>query len=82
MYPSPVIDLETFVPAKDPELSKKFYTDLGASDWFFPIPAADLLRRRACGQFHDEPASSSQQLGSVADLNGLAEIRRLPHSCP
>jgi len=29
MYPSTVIDLKTFVPAKDPELSKKFYTDLG-----------------------------------------------------
>lgn len=29
MQPSTVIDLKTFVPAKDPELSKKFYTDLG-----------------------------------------------------
>jgi uncharacterized glyoxalase superfamily protein PhnB len=29
MLPSPVIDLKTFVPAKDAELSKKFYTDLG-----------------------------------------------------
>ena len=29
MHPSPVIDLKTFVPAQDPELSKKFYTDLG-----------------------------------------------------
>jgi len=29
MFPSTVIDLKTFVPAKDPELSKKFYTDLG-----------------------------------------------------
>jgi hypothetical protein len=29
MQPSPVIDLKTFVPAKDSELSKKFYTDLG-----------------------------------------------------
>jgi uncharacterized glyoxalase superfamily protein PhnB len=29
MYPSPVTDLKTFVPAKDAELSKKFYTDLG-----------------------------------------------------
>lgn len=29
MYPSPVIDLKTFVPAQDSELSKKFYTDLG-----------------------------------------------------
>jgi uncharacterized glyoxalase superfamily protein PhnB len=29
MYPSPVTDLKTFVPAKDSELSKKFYTDLG-----------------------------------------------------
>ena len=29
MLPSPVIDLKTFVPARDPELSKAFYTDLG-----------------------------------------------------
>jgi catechol 2,3-dioxygenase-like lactoylglutathione lyase family enzyme len=29
MLPSPVTDLKTFVPAKDPELSKRFYTDLG-----------------------------------------------------
>jgi uncharacterized glyoxalase superfamily protein PhnB len=29
MYPSPVIDLKTFVPAQDSELSRKFYTDLG-----------------------------------------------------
>jgi uncharacterized glyoxalase superfamily protein PhnB len=29
MYPSPVTDLKTFVPAKDAELSKRFYTDLG-----------------------------------------------------
>jgi uncharacterized glyoxalase superfamily protein PhnB len=29
MPPSPVTDLKTFVPAKDAELSKKFYVDLG-----------------------------------------------------
>ena len=29
MHPGPVTDLKTFVPAKDAELSKKFYTDLG-----------------------------------------------------
>ena len=29
MLPSPVTDLKTFVPAKDAELSKRFYTDLG-----------------------------------------------------
>ena len=29
MFPSPVTDLKTFVPAKDPELSKEFYVDLG-----------------------------------------------------
>lgn len=29
MTPSPVTDLKAFVPAKDPELSKQFYTDLG-----------------------------------------------------
>ncbi len=29
MYPSAVVDLKTFVPAKDPELSKQFYVDLG-----------------------------------------------------
>ncbi len=29
MYPSPVTDLKAFVPAKDSEVSRKFYTDLG-----------------------------------------------------
>jgi predicted lactoylglutathione lyase len=29
MHPSPVTDLRTFLPTKDPELSKKFYTDPG-----------------------------------------------------
>jgi len=29
MNPSPVTDLKTFVPARDLELSKAFYTDLG-----------------------------------------------------
>jgi hypothetical protein len=29
MPPGPVIDLRTFVPTRDAELSKKFYTDLG-----------------------------------------------------
>jgi len=29
MLPSPVTDLKTFVPARDAELSKKFYADLG-----------------------------------------------------
>ena len=29
MLASPVVDLKTFVPAKNPELSKKFYADLG-----------------------------------------------------
>jgi Glyoxalase/Bleomycin resistance protein/Dioxygenase superfamily len=29
MHPSPVTDLKTFLPTKDSELSKKFYTDLG-----------------------------------------------------
>jgi uncharacterized glyoxalase superfamily protein PhnB len=29
MHPSPVTDLKTFLPTKDAELSKKFYTDLG-----------------------------------------------------
>ena len=29
MLPSPVLDMKTFVPARDPELSKAFYTDLG-----------------------------------------------------
>jgi catechol 2,3-dioxygenase-like lactoylglutathione lyase family enzyme len=29
MLPSPVIDLKAFVPAKDPALSRAFYTDLG-----------------------------------------------------
>jgi catechol 2,3-dioxygenase-like lactoylglutathione lyase family enzyme len=29
MLPSPVTDLKAFVPTKDPELSRQFYTDLG-----------------------------------------------------
>jgi hypothetical protein len=29
MLPSPVTDIKAFVPAKDPDLSKVFYTDLG-----------------------------------------------------
>jgi hypothetical protein len=29
MLPSPVIDIKAFVPAKDHEVSKSFYTDLG-----------------------------------------------------
>jgi len=29
MLPSPVVSLRAFVPAKDPVLSKKFYSDLG-----------------------------------------------------
>jgi predicted lactoylglutathione lyase len=29
MHPSAVTDLKTFLPTKDAELSKKFYTDLG-----------------------------------------------------
>ncbi|HXM00951.1 MAG TPA: VOC family protein [Chthoniobacterales bacterium] len=29
MHPSPVTDLKVFLPTKDPELSKHFYTDLG-----------------------------------------------------
>jgi uncharacterized glyoxalase superfamily protein PhnB len=29
MLPSPVLDMKTFVPAKDPDRSKAFYADLG-----------------------------------------------------
>jgi len=29
MLPSPVLDMKAFVPAKDPDLSKAFYADLG-----------------------------------------------------
>jgi uncharacterized glyoxalase superfamily protein PhnB len=29
MIPGPISDLKAFVPAKDPELSKRFYVDLG-----------------------------------------------------
>jgi uncharacterized glyoxalase superfamily protein PhnB len=31
MLPSPVTDLKAFVPTKDPELSRQFYTDLGCT---------------------------------------------------
>ena len=34
MIPSPVIDIKAFVPARDYELSKAFYTDLGfTTNW-------------------------------------------------
>jgi len=34
MHPSPVTDLRAFVPSRDLELSKQFYTDLGfAINW-------------------------------------------------
>lgn len=37
MYPSAIVDLKTFVPAKDPELSKQFYVDLGFTiNWSNP----------------------------------------------
>lgn len=37
MYPGAVVDLKTFVPAKDPEVSKRFYTDLGFTiNWSNP----------------------------------------------
>jgi len=29
MHPSPVTDMKPFVPAKDPDFSRKFYADLG-----------------------------------------------------
>jgi catechol 2,3-dioxygenase-like lactoylglutathione lyase family enzyme len=29
MLPSPVVDLKAFVPARDPALARRFYTDLG-----------------------------------------------------
>jgi len=29
MDPSPVLDLKTFVPSKDHDLAKQFYSDLG-----------------------------------------------------
>jgi len=29
MLPTPVLDMKAFVPARDPELSKAFYADLG-----------------------------------------------------
>lgn len=37
MDPSPVSDVKAFVPARDPELSKRFYTDLGFTiNWSNP----------------------------------------------
>jgi uncharacterized glyoxalase superfamily protein PhnB len=37
VLPSPVTDLKPFVPAKDPELAKQFYTDLGFTiNWSNP----------------------------------------------
>ena len=37
MFPNAVKDLKAFVPAKDPELSRKFYVDLGFTvNWSNP----------------------------------------------
>jgi predicted lactoylglutathione lyase len=60
MLPSSVLDMKAFVPARDPELSKAFYTDLGFTINFsndeiselqigFSVPAAEVLCRRTCG---------------------------------
>jgi uncharacterized glyoxalase superfamily protein PhnB len=42
MLPSPVIDIKAFVPAKDHELSKAFYTDLGFTINFSNDEIAEL----------------------------------------
>lgn len=47
MLPSPVSDLKAFVPAKDPELSRKFYADLGFSiNW-----SSDQIAELQIGSF-------------------------------
>lgn len=55
MHPSPATDLKTFLPTKDAELFKRFYTDLGfhdqleqradcrASDRRVPVPAGNFM---------------------------------------
>ena len=42
MIPSPVTDLKAFVPAKDLELSKRFYVDLGFTINFSSDQIAEL----------------------------------------
>lgn len=42
MLPSPVIDIRAFVPARDLELSKAFYTDLGFTINFSNDEIAEL----------------------------------------
>lgn len=42
MLPSPVFDIKAFVPAKDHELSKAFYTDLGFTINFSNDEIAEL----------------------------------------
>ena len=42
MLPSPVTDLKAFVPAKDLELSKTFYADLGFTTNFANDQIAEL----------------------------------------
>ena len=42
MLPSPVIDIKAFVPSKDHELSKAFYTDLGFTINFSNDEIAEL----------------------------------------
>ena len=42
MLPSPVIDLKTFVPTRDAELSRRFYVDLGFTINFSNEQIAEL----------------------------------------
>jgi hypothetical protein len=58
------VEIKAFVPARDFELSKRFYVDLGfeieslSDDRLLPcrwmwLPASTVLRERARREFHD-----------------------------
>lgn len=68
MLPSPVTDLKAFVPAKDPELSKRFYTDLGFTiNWSNPqIAELQIGGFRFLLQTYDVPEFSSNYMMSLA----------------
>ena len=67
MLPSSVLDMKAFVPARNPELSKAFYTDLGfAINWSddeiaelqigsFRFLLQKFYVTEHAGNFHDEP---------------------------
>jgi catechol 2,3-dioxygenase-like lactoylglutathione lyase family enzyme len=73
MLPSPVIDIKAFVPARDPNIAKAFYTDLGftvnwSNDEIAELQLADF--RFLLQKFYvPEHAGNFMMSMSVADLD-------------